>query len=133
MGFWSFLLLVILILAGVMLYHRLQKIEREIRAELEEKAEKAAEKAAYSPSDVRPLAPVQEPKTPANSVGVKPTKVEKLLLAAVKAQPGLMQTTLYKQIPGQSPKVLQELLRKMDQAGKIKREKAKGSYQVFPG
>lgn len=126
MGFWSFLLLVILILAGVMLYHRLQDMEREIRAELEKALENQQVKAqAPQPS-------LPESMQRAGMVGSESTGIESQLLEAVDVDPGILQTALYKKIPGQSAKTLQDMLRKMDQDGKVRRVKAKGSYKVFP-
>jgi len=124
MGFWLFLILVILILAGGWFYRRLLDIEQDIRREM------AEEQVANADRDEVPAAE----ETPENRSQEPPevSDVEQRILDIVSAESGLLQTDLYDRFAGLPHRKLQQLLRSMEGDGRLRREKEKGSYRLYP-
>ncbi|ORJ59065.1 hypothetical protein [Geothermobacter hydrogeniphilus] len=124
MGFWLFLILVILILAGGWFYRRLLDIEQDIRREMAEEQVAAAERgevaAAEEASEIRSQEPPEE------------ADVEQRIQDIVSAEPGLLQTDLYDRFAELPRRKLQQLLRSMEGDGRLRREKEKGSYRLYP-
>ena len=119
MNLFFILLLVALIAAGYYVYQRLLTIEREIRAE----------QGALIEEDV-PIVPDSAPQdveASTDTVGVKDR-----VMSAVEETPGLAQTELYAKFPDEDRRLLQKLLRELDQAGKLRREKKGSSYRLYP-
>jgi len=96
---------------------------------------KTPEKKAPKPAETKPAAAAK--KTAAKAVepvkeAVVESDLEGRLLQQIAAQPGLKQTELYSLFPGEDRRGLQAILLQLDKAGKLRREKDKGSYLVYP-
>ena len=139
--FW-FIVLLLLAGAGFYFYQKLMVIEREIRADQD------AEKAAEQSGPVVATTPVAAQETTDDPVIVTP-EVEKMtsraapvadtdmsledeVLAAVANLPGIKQTELYASFTDVDKKQLQQMLKELDDAGKIRREKKGSSYLLYP-
>ncbi|PLX80948.1 MAG: hypothetical protein C0616_06990 [Desulfuromonas sp.] len=127
MGFWLFLLLLVVIGCGVYFCHRLKLIEEDIRRDL-------------AADENNEEAPPQE-ETPVDSGPAEPVEMEhreeasgpaEQILTLVQREPGIKQTELYGRIPDQPRKSLQEQLRKLADDGRLRRVKKGSSYQLFP-
>jgi hypothetical protein len=110
------LLLIALIGAGYYVYQRLLELEREIRAEQQVHVG-AEESPAIAPG-------------PASSTEV--TGVSEKIIGAIEDSPGLAQTELYVKFPEKDRRELQKLLRELDSAGRLRREKKGNSYLLYP-
>jgi len=58
--------------------------------------------------------------------------LEDEILAAVNNLPGVKQTELYDSFTDVTKKHLQQVLKEMDDSGKLKREKKGSSYLLYP-
>jgi len=134
MGFWSFLILVILILAGAWFYRRLQEIEKDLRHEMEADA-------VATPANQGQQAVVEEDEGPPKGAAadseddageINPSDLTGRVSALVAAGPGIRQTEFYDHMPDISRKALQDLLRNMERDGLLRREKDRGSYKLYP-
>jgi len=124
MGFWLFLILVILILAGGWFYRRLLDIEQDIRREMAEEQVATADRDDVPAEEETPENRSQEP--------AEAPDVEQRILDIVSAESGLLQTDLYDRFAGLPRRKLQQLLRSMEGDGRLRREKEKGSYRLYP-
>ncbi|PNU20904.1 hypothetical protein C2E25_04760 [Geothermobacter hydrogeniphilus] len=124
MGFWLFLILVILILAGGWFYRRLLDIERDIRREMAEEQGAVANRGEVPTLEEAPEIRSQEPPEMAD--------VERRIQDIVSAESGLLQTELYDRIADLPRRKLQQLLRSMEGEGRLRREKEKGRYRLYP-
>lgn len=108
----------------------------------EPKANKPAPvaKAAKKPTPAKTKKPAPAAKK-ASPKTAKPQKKEAVgevagledrLLQQVAAQPGMKQTEFYPLFPDEDRRVLQATLLSLDKAGKIRREKDKGTYLLYP-
>ena len=102
MGWLIFLLL---IAGGVVVYRYLVNVEAEIRAEI--------------------AAPESAGDTPSTGSGPEPTIID-----IVKNHPGILQTDIYKEFPGVDRKLIQKELLELDQSGRISRKKHGSTYQL---
>jgi len=125
MGFWLFLFLVVLILGGGWFYRRLLDIEKEIRTEM------AEEEALAEPPQESPPAEPELVQSPPPATGKMAPQAR--VLEFVAETPGLLQTELYGRMPEMSRRNLQQLLRRMEDEGLLRREKERGSYRLYPG
>ncbi|PLX92202.1 MAG: hypothetical protein C0621_09965 [Desulfuromonas sp.] len=128
-----FLLFIVLIGAGFYFYQELLTIQREIREEqqaaLESEAEVVADKAV--PAAEEEAGEADENAAEPAVVEEEPT-LEGALLKAVSAAPGLLQSEIYPEFPDYTRKQLQQALRKLEDAGALRREKQGSSYLLFP-
>lgn len=152
--FW-FVVLLLIAGAGFYFYQKLVTIEREIRAE--QKAEKARATggqtvAAGAPSpqpkplqtdtsvgteevpDDPPIVSSEVKKMAAKAAPVpdEGMNLEDEVMAAVNNLPGIKQTDLYTSFPDVDRKKLQQLLRELAGAGRLRREKVGSSYLLHP-
>lgn len=112
-------------------YRKLQQIEEDIRGELQAKGLAAEQEEAPPVAGEKPVTPVavtpiKKPEEKASVVG----SLEERILAEVKANPGMLQTELYKRFSDSERKALQAALLKMDKAGSLKRSKQKSTYRL---
>ena len=134
-----------LTVAGYLAYRKLQEWEADIREEIESGRSGSApvkEKVSKPPPLRSVSAPAKEEKkappvvTPSTPVDKKkPSEVEDLsgqLLAWIGTREGELQTALYAAFPGENRRMLQGILLELDREGKIRREKEKGTYRLFP-
>ncbi len=122
-GFW-----VVAIAAGVGGYFAcrgLKTMEEEIRDEIAAK-EAATGRDVEPPREDRGGAPEPVP-PPAQSV-----TLENQVLNLVRTRPGRLQVELYRDLSQVDRKELQELLLRLDRAGKVRRVKEKSTYKLFP-
>lgn len=137
--FW-FIVLLLILGAGFYVYQKLMAIEREIRAEQEaEQTGSDVIEAETEDEMTEELSdpPVVTPEVESMAAKAKPVPDGKLdldeeILIAVKNMPGMKQTELYSSFADVNRKRLQQLLKEMDDAGQIKREKQGSSYLLFP-
>lgn len=132
MGWFWFLLFLVVVAGGIYLYQRLLAIEQEIR---QEQQAQTTEKSNETP--VVKVAPVIEPikegiTSSEQEESDEPVSLEESLLTVINDLPGLLQTELYALFPDSERKKLQTLLLKLDRNGLIRREKKNSSYRVFP-
>lgn len=138
MGWFWFLLLLVVVAGGIYLYQKLLAIEQEIRREqynptpvsTEESGDEVV-KAEVAPPIFKEQVKL-EPAVPDDNEDSESGGLEEGLLKVVTDLPGLLQTELYALFPGEERKRLQALLLRLDRKGLIKREKKKSSYRVFP-
>ncbi len=129
MTFFFLLLLLFLIVGGYYVYKRLLELEREIRAEqstLDDESE-SSETSAEEKSSASAVVLSEEADVPSAGIGL-----EERVVQAVIETPGLAQTELYQQFPDDQRRDIQKLLRKLDQAGNLRREKQGSSYCLYP-
>jgi len=138
--FW-FIVLLLLAGAGFYFYQKMMDIEREIRAEQEagQATEEVAAASQPEPvpgnqsSDSQIVTPeVEKMAAKAEPVVYESLSLEDEVLAAVDNLPGMKQTELYNSFADVSKKQLQLMLKEMDDAGKLKREKKGSSYLLYP-
>lgn len=133
--FW-FVMLLLLLGAGFVLFQKVTDIETEIRSE--QAAAKVPEPEARVEREEDVVVPpvvteeVQNMAASAEPVSDEPASLEDEILAAVVNLPGLKQTELYDSFADVNRKKLQQLLKEMDEAGQLKREKKGSSYLLFP-
>jgi len=144
--FWVIVLL-LLAGAGFYFYQKMMEIEKEIRAEQEaEKAGGVSQQAEVAKEESPAVAaaeeeysdpPVVTPDVEKMAAKAEPVSDEFLsledeILAAVNNLPGVKQTELYTSFADINRKQLQQLLKEMDDGGKLKREKKGSSYLLYP-
>ncbi len=146
--FW-FVVLLLLAGAGFFFYQKMMAIEQEIRAE--QQADSAAKVAEPEKSGEPAVAeektdaveedasdpPVVTPEVEKMTVKAEPVAdvdmtLEDEILAAVQNLPGMKQTELYDSFTDVGKKQLQQLLKELDEGGKLKREKQGSSYLLYP-
>lgn len=134
--FW-FIVLLLILGAGFYFYQKLMVIEREIRAEQEN--DLFAQQESKSPEVVDEvqdsvLQPASEPQKVTNKPAVLQgdDALDVMLLEQIRQQPGIKQTELYSLFPDAGKKQLQQLLKEMNDTGRINREKQGSSYLLFP-
>lgn len=132
MGWFWFLLFLVVVAGGIYLYQRLLSIEQEIRQEHKAQAEEVKEEEIVikTPPVVEPIKEGVD-STASDEVD-EPVSLEESLLTVINDLPGLLQTELYALFPDSERKKLQALLLKLDRKGLIRREKKNSSYRVFP-
>ena len=143
-------------------YQKIRELERDIRQVKEQKADKPAPveikptaaapqpepkankpapaaKAAAKPAPAKAKKPAAAAKKSAPKAAEPEKKaaapaegLEERLLQQVTAQPGMKQTEFYPLFPDEDRRVLQATLLSLDKAGKIRREKDKGTYLLYP-
>lgn len=138
--FW-FMMLLLIVGGCFYLYHRMVVIEEEIRAGQaivkkpvekplqETQSSDDAEEIASPPvvtTEVESMAPKVEP------VANDSLSLDDEIFSAIQNLPGIKQTELYNSFADINKKKLQQLLKEMDDEGKIKREKKGSSYLLFP-
>lgn len=136
--FW-FIILLLIVGGCFYLYQRMMAIEEEIRAG-QDLVKKPAEQAfQVSVSDDEEIvsppvvtAEVEKMASKAEPVVEESMSLEDEVLGAVNNLPGIKQTELYNSFADINKKRLQQLLKDMDDAGQIKREKKGSSYLLFP-
>ncbi len=125
--FW-FVVFLLMVGAAFYMYQRLKTIESEIRDE------QFGEQGAVTPSKEDPpkpaVAEARKDQAPQEAEPAPETEDDEIV-ALVRRSPGMKQTELYGQLPGQSPKQLQQVLRKMAEDGVIRREKVGSSYRLY--
>ena len=133
--FW-FIVLLLILGAGFYFYQKLMVIEREIRAEQEN--DLFAQQESKSPEVVDEvqdsvLQPASEPQKVTNKPAVLQgdDALDVMLLEQIRQQPGIKQTELYSLFPDAGKKQLQQLLKEMNDTGRINREKQGSSYLLF--
>ena len=109
--------------AGYYGFRRLQRLERDIRHEVGREGEVQGS-GAVDPEDSRPKT-ARKPK-------VAPPSLEEQITRRVTENPAILQTELYTVFPEENRRTLQEMLRKMEREGGLKRTKEGGTYRLFP-
>lgn len=142
--FW-FVVLLLLAGAGFYFYKKMMAIEQEIRSDQDVNEVTASSESASEqepPEAVADTEEVAESPIIVSAVDKMTSKVvpvadasfnlEDEVLAAVKNLPGVKQTELYESFADVNKKQLQQLLKDLDEGGKLKREKKGSSYLLYP-
>jgi hypothetical protein len=128
--FWLVLLL-ILLGGGFYFYQRMVALEHEIRAEQEREKEQQENQGNEEISVAAPLK--KESPQPTTETPVEPPAevVENPVLRIISAQPGVVQSDLYTDLPQLNKKQVQQMVRELVDAGKIKRERLGSSFKLY--
>jgi hypothetical protein len=127
MGSMGLILLLLLVGFGWFAYRELKLMETDILRDIELKNMAVATEAANNAS-----LPQEEVILKVAESVPEPVPLSGRLLNVIADQPGIMQTDIYSQLPDYRKKQLQQTLQEMERIGVIRREKAKGSYRLFP-
>ncbi len=130
MNLFFILLLLALIAAGYYVYQRLLKVEREIRAD--QRALVDEEESPVIKPDPEAPAPESAPVDDDTDAPLEGVGLKDRIMLAVADSPGLTQVELYAKLPDVERRELQKLLRELDQAGTLRREKKGSSYRLYP-
>lgn len=130
--FWIVLLL-ILLGGGFYFYQRLTDLEREIRAEQEREKEQQASQGSGETSAAAPLEKESAQPAAQTVATVDPAAevVENPILRLICAQPGVVQTDIYVNLPQLNKKQAQQMIRELVDAGKIRRERLGSSFKLY--
>ncbi len=136
--FW-FVVLLLIVGGCFFLYHRMVEIEKEIRAGQDVVKTPPVQKPIRDEEGSGPIAPPPVVTAEVGNLAAKaePVEDEALsledeVLSAVVNLPGMKQTELYDGFADVSRKKLQQMLKEMDDAGQIRREKKGSSYLLYP-
>lgn len=131
MGFFLFIILLLVIGGAIYFYNRLQIIEEEIRREIA--AAESRAKAAKSTDEKVSAAPAADVKATAEPLAVVATAVQddNQVVQAIGAQPGLRQTELYERCPGLPKRQIQAEVRNLVEQGQVRREREGSTYRLF--
>lgn len=138
--FW-FIILLLIVGGCFYLYQKMVVIEEEIRAGqdiVKKPAAKSFHEAQAKDEVVEIVSPpvvtleVEGMAAKAEPVADDALSLEDEIFSAVENLPGIKQTELYDSFSDINKKRLQQLLKEMDDEGKIKREKKGSSYLLFP-
>ena len=129
--FWIVLLL-ILLGGGFYFYQRLTDLEREIRAEQEREKEQQARQGSGETSAAAPLEK-ESAQPAAQTVAAEPAAelVENSILRIICAQPGVIQSDLYGDLPQLNKKQTQQMVRELVEEGKVRRERQGNSFKLY--
>ncbi|PLX89371.1 MAG: hypothetical protein C0618_01340 [Desulfuromonas sp.] len=136
--FWFFLFLIV-VAGGLYFYQKLIALEQEIRREKgapppppRDDSGNDVVKPEVAPPIFKEQVQLEPTETDDESSALQSDNLEDGLLKVVSDLPGLVQTEIYELFPEEERKRVQALLLKLDRDGKIRREKKKSSYRVFP-
>ena len=140
MGWIGWGVLAAVVAGGYWGYRRLNGLEEEIRREIEaENAPPPEAPPAKAPPPAGEAGGRSEPgaevsRQAPEGEGTAPLNLaEERLLRLIREQPGVLQTELYQRLPEIGRRLLQEQLLAMDKAGRVRRERERGTYRVYPG
>ncbi len=102
----GWLITLLLIAGGVVVYRYLTTVEAEIRSEI------AATEDTGKPSSV------------------SDSTTESIIISLVRARPGILQTDIYREFPRFDRKQIQKELLELDRSGRISRRKFGNTYQL---
>ena len=151
--FW-FIVFLLMVGAVFYMYQNLKTMEKEIREEqlrAKEMSRQQKDAEAKATPEPKPAATVEEAPAdsqkdpePAEAAVEKndesevrmqekgdSTQEDNEVISLIKANPGIKQTELYGKVTSMTTKQAQQLLKKMADAGEIKREKVGSSYKLF--
>ncbi|PLX97883.1 MAG: hypothetical protein C0623_14270 [Desulfuromonas sp.] len=112
-----FVLLVLALGGGIMLWRWLTTLEKDIRAEIESSGETA------SPSG-------DSGNSGAGKSVIDAAEPVSRILEVIKVQPGILQKDLYPELADIERKDLQKMLLNLDRSGRISRVRVGNSYQL---
>jgi len=129
--FW-FVLLLILLGGGFYFYQRMVALEQEIRAEQEREKVQQASQGGEETSVAVPL----ENESAQSAVAVAATdgfegEVDHPILRLIDAKPGVVQSDIYAELPQLNKKQVQQIIRELVDAGKIRREPLGSSFKLY--
>ncbi len=127
--FWFVVVLIVLGL-GFYFYQRMVALEQEIRAEQEREKELQTKQGHQ---DTAAATPRHKEPAPADAVAVNPAHdtAENPILQFVCAHPGVVQADLYADVPQLNKKQVQQIIRELVDAGKIRRERLGSSFKLY--
>ena len=128
--FW-FIVFLLMLGAVFYMYQNLKTMEKEIREEqLREKELSSQPKAPEPEPAVVKVEEKIQPSGDSDNNSVAATE-DNEIVALIKANPGIKQTELYTRVETFNTKQVQQMLKKMADAGEIKRQKEGSSYKLF--
>ena len=107
--------------AGFYGYRRLRQMEQDIRREIGQ---------GTGGRRMAPAAPKPAPAVATKAPPAAPSLQERLL-QALKDRPGRLQTEFYPEFPQEDRRTLQDLLARMEQEGRIRRERERSTYRIY--
>ncbi len=132
--FW-FVLFLILLGGGFYFYQRMITLERQIRAEqaLEKERQHSERQVTVPAPESAPTPETTSPSVTASTApGDHPVEGEQdPVLGAIHLQPGVLQADIYEQLPELNKKQVQQMIRQLVEEGKVRRERAGSSYQLY--
>lgn len=124
MGWFGWLVVLGLVVFGWFAYRELKAMEDEIRQDIENQ----------NSSKPDPGPDIQASGGTAVSAPPQPTVgLEQRLLKLIAERPGLVQSRVYDEVSEFSRKQVQQTLLELDRNRRIRRERARGSYLLYPG
>lgn len=127
MSFFAFLVFVVLILAAAWFYQWLKRVEAEIRAELGEKGEAATVVAGRDPA---PSGNTESSSPSGKQENPDGLSAEDRILEVVRSRPGIRQAEVYGLVADISKRRVQDILRRLEQEGRLRRIPDRGSYRL---
>ncbi|MFO7766390.1 MAG: helix-turn-helix domain-containing protein [Pelovirga sp.] len=132
--FW--IVLFLLLLGGLFyLYQKMKALEQQIRAEqaLEKASQQLESTAADSATELASAA-----QNPSRTVSPAPASDGQSIntacdpvLHAIDSQPGVLQADIYDQLRQFKKRQVQQMIRQLVEDGKVRRERAGNSYQLY--
>jgi len=129
--FW-FVLLLILLGGGFYFYQRMVALEQEIRAEQErEKVQQASQRVKETSVAVSIENVPGQPAMEAAATDGSDDEVYIPILRLIDARPGFVQSDIYSELPRLNKKQVQQIIRELVDAGKIRRERLGSSFKLY--
>ncbi len=139
--FW-FIVFLLMLGAVFYMYQNLKTMEKEIREEQQREKDSADQQKSLNPEPASAAkVAVAEPVAEVSKAEVEPGSALKAeaaiaesdneIISLIRTNPGIKQTELYAKVETMSTKQAQQMLKKMADAGEIKREKAGSSYKLY--
>ncbi|RME40679.1 MAG: hypothetical protein D6794_01815 [Deltaproteobacteria bacterium] len=132
MSFVGFAIFVVLILCAAWCYQWLKRVEIEIRAELESAAQAAQAAAATEQKEPRPAENGSGEKegSPGGAPGPGDSTPADIILEVIRQHPGIRQADIYGLVPDMSKRRIQALVRSLEEEGRLRRVRDRGSYRL---
>lgn len=132
--FW--IVVFLLLLGGTFyFYQKMKALEQQIRAEqaLEKASYQSESAAADSATELTSAAPTPARTVPAAPASGEPSveTVSDPVLHAIESQPGVLQADIYAQLHEFNKRQVQQMIRQLVEDGKVRRERAGSSYQLY--
>jgi hypothetical protein len=112
----GWILFVLLLTGGIVVYYFLAQMEQEIRAEL------------TATEDPEPH--LEKSTTAESRQNASDESLDTLLCGIIQNSPGILQTDLYQQLPDIDKKLVQKELLMLDRSGNISRVRSGNTYQL---
>ena len=128
--FW-FVLLLIIMGGAFYFYQRMRALEQQIRAEqAREKEQQQAQQQSAAVVNDAPAPSASPVNTEPVSSSADDLSVEPVV-NAIQSQPGMLQADIYAKLPQLGKRQIQQLIRQLEEEGKVRRERSGSTYQLY--